>query len=181
MYKYDPEYWASRYWPGKTSREWDLGRRPGSFILCLASESLLQPGKTKTKTKTKANTKTKTKTFWEHLLRAIQETCDLWDICSEWWEDMTWPKKLTKTNTKTTTMTKTKTKTFWEHLLRAILETCDIWDTDYNSDNWEPEFMTIFVTWQLIVTLDSIRNSCDIFWIRGSQKGGGRHLGKIPK
>ena len=29
--------------------------------------------------------------------------------------------------------------------------------------NWEPEFMTIFVTWQLIVTLDSIRNSCDVF------------------
>ena len=57
----------------------------------------------------------------------------------------------------------TKTNTFWEHLLRAILETCDIWDTDYNSDNWEPEFMTIFVTWQLIVTLDSIRNSCDVF------------------
>ena len=27
-------------------------------------------------------------------------------------------------------------------------------------DNWEPEFMTIFVTWQLRVTLDSIRNSC---------------------
>ena len=23
--------------------------------------------------------------------------------------------------------------------------------------------MTIFVTWQLIVTLDSIRNSCDVF------------------
>ena len=41
--------------------------------------------------------------------------------------------------------------------------TCDIWDTDYNSDNWEPEFMTIFVTLQLIVTLDSIRNSCDVF------------------
>ena len=37
-----------------------------------------------------------------------------------------------------------------------------ICDTDYNSDNWEPEFMTIFVTWQLIVTLDSIRNSCDV-------------------
>ena len=27
---------------------------------------------------------------------------------------------------------------------KTILETCDIWDTDYNSDNWEPEFMTIF-------------------------------------
>ena len=99
-----------------------------------------------------------TKTFWEHLLRAILETCDLWDICSEWWEDMTWPKKLTKT----------KTKTFWEHLLRAILETCDIWDTDYNSDNWEPEFMTIFVTWQLIVTLDSIRNSCDVYLVKSN-------------
>ena len=31
-------------------------------------------------------------------------------------------------------------------------------------DNWEPEFMTIFVTWQLIVTLDSIRNSCDVLY-----------------
>ena len=36
-------------------------------------------------------------------------------------------------------------------------------DTDWKSDNWEPEFMTIFVTWQLRVTLDSIRNSCDVF------------------
>ena len=78
----------------------------------------------------------------------------------ETWHD---PKKLTKTKTKTKTMT--KTKIFWEHLLRAILETCDIWDTEYNSDNWEPEFMTIFVTWQLIVTLDSIRNSCDVLSI----------------
>ena len=59
---------------------------------------------TKTNTKTKTKTNTKTKTFWELLLRAILETCDLWDICSEWWEDMTWPKKLTKTNTKTKTM-----------------------------------------------------------------------------
>ena len=42
------------------------------------------------------------------------------------------------------------------------LLTCDIWDTYYNYDNWEPEFMTIFVTWQLRVTLDSIRNSCDV-------------------
>ena len=38
-------------------------------------------------------------------------------------------------------------------------ETCDVWDTDNNSDDWEPETMTIFVIWQLIVTLDSIRNS----------------------
>ena len=38
----------------------------------------------------------------------------------------------------------------------------DIWDTDYNSNNWEPEFMTIFGTWQSILTLDSICNSCDV-------------------
>ena len=49
-----------------------------------------------------------------------------------------------------------------EHPKGAIIGTCDIWDTDYNADNWEPEFMTNFVTWQLIVTLDSIRNSCDV-------------------
>ena len=39
---------------------------------------------------------------------------------------------------------------------------CDIWDTDYNYNNWELEFMTIFVTRQLRVTVDSIRNSCDV-------------------
>ena len=40
--------------------------------------------------------------------------------------------------------------------------TCDFWDTDYSSDNWEHEFMTIFVTWSRN-TLDSIRNSCNVF------------------
>ena len=48
---------------------------------------------------------------------------NLYDICSEWWGDLTWPKK--------------------------SLRCCDIWDTNNNTDNWEPEFMTIFVTWQL--------------------------------
>ena len=32
---------------------------------------------------------TKTNTFREHLQRATPETCDLQDIWSEWWEDMT--------------------------------------------------------------------------------------------
>ena len=50
-----------------------------------------------------------------------------------------------------------------EHPKGASIGTCDIWDTDYNTDNSEPGFMTIFVFWQLIVTLDSIRNSCDVF------------------
>ena len=51
-----------------------------------------------------------------------------------------------------------------EHPKGAIIGICDIWDTDYNTDNWEPGLMTIFVTWQLIVTLDSIRNSCDVYY-----------------
>ena len=54
--------------------------------------------------------------------------------------------------------------TLWHN---TILQTCDNWDTDYNSYNWEPKFMTIFVTWQLRVTLDSIRNSCDVYIWRG--------------
>ena len=37
-----------------------------------------------------------------------------------------------------------------------------------NTYNWEPWLMTIFVTRQLIVTLDSIRNSCDVFIIMPS-------------
>ena len=53
-----------------------------------------------------------------------------------------------------------------------IIETCDIWDTDYNSDNWEPELLTTFVTSQLRVTLDSIRNSCNVSSMSAS------HIGK---
>ena len=107
--------------------------------------------KTMKKTNTETKTMTKTNTFRELHQRAILETYDLWDIWPEWWGDMSWPKKktITKTNMKTKTMT--------------YLVTCDIWDTNYNSDNWEPEFMPIFVAWQLRVTLDSIRNSCDVF------------------
>ena len=45
-----------------------------------------------------------------------------------------------------------------------IIATCGLWDIDYNSDNWETDFMTILVTWQLRVTLDSIHNSCNVFF-----------------
>ena len=48
---------------------------------------------------------------------------------------------------------------------KTTLDTRDIWDTDYSSDNWEIEFMTVFGNWQLIVTLDSIRNSCDVLFL----------------
>ena len=30
-----------------------------------------------------------------------------------------------------------------ETMTKTILEFCDIWETDYNCDNWDPEFMTI--------------------------------------
>ena len=112
---------------------------------------------------------TETNTFRELHQRAILETCDLWDIWSEW-HDLTNKKTMAKTNTKTKKIPdqhidkyKDKDKVQWL--------TCDIWDIDYNWDNWEPEFMTLFVTWQLRVTLDSIRNSCDVFlmfWILSS-------------
>ena len=58
-------------------------------------------------------------------------------------------------------------------------------DTNYNTDNWEPGLMIIFVTWQLSVTLDSIRNSCDVcrpvvaeiqLWKRVLLLGGFRRL-----
>ena len=61
--------------------------------------------------------------FTFEIQRATLETCDLWDIGSEWWRQMTWPKK-TMTKIKTKTMTMTKTNTFWEHIQRATLETC---------------------------------------------------------
>ena len=48
-------------------------------------------------------------------------------------------------------------------MTKTILEFCDIWDADYNYDDWDPLFMTIFVTIKLIVALDSIRNSSDVF------------------
>ena len=46
----------------------------------------------------------------------------------------------------------------------SSLHTLQLRHSDYYSDNWEPEFKTIFATWQLRVTLDSIRNSCDVLF-----------------
>ena len=36
-------------------------------------------------------------------------------------------------------------------------------EPDFNSDNSESEFTATFVTWQFIVTMDGIRNSCDVW------------------
>ena len=50
-------------------------------------------GATNKKTITKTKTMTKTSTLRQRLSRAILETCDIWDIWSGWWGDMTWPTK----------------------------------------------------------------------------------------
>ena len=63
---------------------------------------------------------------------------------------MTWPKK-----------DNNKYKDHDKHM--NLCEVVDI------SDSWEPEFTTVIVTWQLRVTLDSIRNSCDVFSIGWDQ------------
>ena len=74
---------------------------------------------------------------------------------------MTWLKKFDQSDEEAWPDQKIYLPTL-ENTLKEPSYTCDIWDTDYNTDNWEPGFMTIFVTWQLIVTLDSIRNSCNV-------------------
>ena len=66
----------------------------------------------------------------------------------------------------------------WSAAMIWHLGCCDIRNTDYNTDNWEPGFMTIFVTWHLIVTLDS--NSCDVWgwhgtWVVAESTAGGRN------
>ena len=52
-----------------------------------------------------------------------------------------------------------------EHPKGAIIGTCDIWDTDYNTDNWEPGLMTIFVTWTAFAILAIFR------WLLGILTG----------
>ena len=78
---------------------------------------------------------------WDPLLRAILETCYLWDICSEWWGDMTWPRKtyLSEDFPKISpTNLSTYLPTYLPMYLLYLTGICDTWDTDYNTDNWEP-------------------------------------------
>ena len=116
--------------------------------------------------------------------RVNLDTCDLWDIWSEWWGliEETWPVNFFSAfsqhsfNFHSTfsifffnffTFLSTFSQlflTFFSNFFSNLCTSIGIWDTaDYSTDNWGPGFMTIFVTLQLIVTLDSIRNSCDVF------------------
>ena len=98
------------------------------------------------------------------LLESLVETCD---FC-EWWGNMKCPIFWQ--------WFVLQLLVFWQFLMiaatktitRTILESYDIWATDYKFNNWEPEFMTPFVTWQLRVTLDSICHSCNILFLHHS-------------
>ena len=121
----------------------------------------------------------------EHPQGAILETCDLWDICSEWWGDMTWAKK-TMSKTKTMTKTITLKNTFKERSLRLVtfetfvqsdeetrhgqrqrhwqIKDHNKYMTKIRNGLWACEKLLTFQTikslnsWQLRVTLDSIYN-----------------------
>ena len=76
----------------------------------------------------------------ENIFKEWLETCDLWDIWSEWWGDMTWPTKRQRQRvmrrhdlTTTTIMTMT---------FRAILET------------WDLTLETLIHFWQLRTTIN---------------------------
>ena len=106
----------------------------------------------------------------EHPQGAILDTCDIWSAVMIW-------RYLTKTsqelrmlssvtiNCQVTQIVINPGSQLSVNIVISVLclGTCDIWDTNYNTENWEPGLMKIFVTWQLIVTLDSIRNSCDVY------------------
>ena len=93
----------------------------------------------------------------EHIQIVVEETCDFRDIWSEWWGDMTWPTKRQLLKQWKGQSQKEVDRPWHRHDMVCKLE----WIV-YISDSWEPEFRTI-VTWQLRVTLDSIRNSCNVW------------------
>ena len=109
---------------------------------------------------------TMTKTFREHLQRAIFENCDLWDIWSEWWENMIWPTKIQRQ---------------WQRQIQIRIQAQ--WRRQWQRQwHWHlqskrsREIVDFF--WQLWTskhnnnrdlaiksnTVDSIRNSCDVLW-----------------
>ena len=72
--------------------------------------------------------------FWWQVLMTIFDDNFFMKICDAIFDDNFWWPFFTIQTIAFAILTIEKT----------ILETCEIWDTDYNSDNWEPEFMTIF-------------------------------------
>ena len=59
-----------------------------------------------------------------------------------------------------------KTMRATQAMTNTTQETCDLWGTNYNSYIWEPKFLTIFVTWQLRATIDSISNFYEVLRLK---------------
>ena len=106
-------------------------------------------------------------TLRKHPQRGTPETCDLWDIWSELWGEITWPTKKEDKDTNVNNDNEDKEdKEDWEdtedkenndnnddkednedngdndkrdYPERVILEIYDLWDTDHISDNWEQQ------------------------------------------
>ena len=66
-------------------------------------------------------------TFWFWHYRVTLETCDLWDIWSEWWGDLIWPQNR-PTYYLPTYLPANLPTSLREHPQGAILDTCDNWD-----------------------------------------------------
>ena len=71
--------------------------------------------------------------FWFWHYRVALETCDLWDICSEWWGDLVWPQNrptyyLVGSTYLPTYLPANLPTSLREHPQGAILDTCDNWD-----------------------------------------------------
>ena len=81
--------------------------------------------KTTTKTNTKTKTMKMTNTFREHLQRAILETCNLWDIWSEWWGNMTWPTKRQQ-----------RRQTQWQWQKFRVWPLIHCYESDSSRPNW---------------------------------------------
>ena len=99
--------------------------------------------------------------------RIILETCGHWGIWSEWWGDMIlW--LLSTLSTFCILIILRQILTIW----RTVWET---WHLRHRLQFWRLRtwIQSIIVTWQLIVTLDSIRNSCDVLRVEMSKRRGG--------
>ena len=106
-------------------------------------------------------------TFTFAMQRIILETCGHWGIWSEWWGDMIFM-TLSTLSTFCLLIILRQILTIW----RTVWET---WHLRHRLQFWRLRtwIQSIIVTWQLIVTLDSIHNSCDVLRMGMSKRRGG--------
>ena len=149
----------------------------------------------KTKTMTKTNTKTMTiiNTFWEHPQLVTPKTFDLWDIWSEWWGNMAWPTKRQwqwqwqRQRQWQRHLEKTQKERPKRHVTIETFDQSDeeTWPDQQKDNNKDKDNDKDIVTFETLITFltiensnlniysypwirsdrDSIRNSCDVFFL----------------